>query len=114
MHLTLRMLADKRLAHFFLQPQSKQWQQDYFPIGHWRVQDHFHRWPALQVWTSVLALCRITGQFRARFPATVYRLTCNQTALVSLAYNNRDEIMDITGLVVFLAIGAAAGQLAGT
>jgi hypothetical protein len=33
---------------------------------------------------------------------------------VSLAYNNRDEIMDITGLVVFLAIGAAAGQLAGT
>ena len=32
---------------------------------------------------------------------------------MSLAYNN-DEIMDITGLVIFLAIGAVAGWLAGT
>mgnify|MGYP001812914709 FL=1 len=32
---------------------------------------------------------------------------------MSLAYNN-GEIMDITGLVIFLAIGAVAGWLAGT
>jgi len=33
---------------------------------------------------------------------------------MGLAYNNKGEIMDITGLVIFLAIGAVAGWLAGT
>jgi uncharacterized membrane protein YeaQ/YmgE (transglycosylase-associated protein family) len=34
---------------------------------------------------------------------------------VSPAYNdNKGEIMDVTGLVIFLAIGAVAGWLAGT